>query len=96
MDKSTILEEFLVDVYVPFDCEFLMVQRSAETPVVFVTEVYRVLYTSSLQTFRVAHFTPGIAFAWTSVPFFVRRQDLQGIAIRGAVIPYVRIYLYNH
>jgi hypothetical protein len=94
MGESTLLEEFVVDIHLPFDCEFLVVQRSAETPVISLTETYHVLYNSSLQTSCVANFTPGIGFSWSSLSFFARRKDLQGITIKGAVIPYVRIHLH--
>jgi hypothetical protein len=91
MDKKTSPEEFLGDIYIPFDCEFLLVQRSAEGSAIFVTETYRITYNSALQTSRVARFTPGIGLSWSSAPFFVRRKDLQGLAIKAAVIPYVCI-----
>jgi hypothetical protein len=90
MDKSTSIEEFFTDIYVPFDSEFLVVQWSAESAQVSLNELYHVLYTRPLQTFCVANWTYSGGFSWSSVPLFARRKDLQGIAIKGAVIPYVR------
>jgi hypothetical protein len=91
MDKSVLLEDFLLDVYIPLDCEFLVIQRSVQVPATYVTETYRITHNSSLQTFCVARFTPGTGFSWSSLPFSVRRKDLQGLAIKATVIPYVCI-----
>jgi hypothetical protein len=91
MDKNTSLEEFFVNIYIPFDCEFLVAQWSAETLKVSVTEIYHLVHTRPLQTFSIANWTSGDGFSWSSVPLFTRRKNLQGITIKGAVISYVRI-----
>jgi hypothetical protein len=91
MNDSTSLEEFFANIYIPFDCEFVVAQWSVTTLQLSLTELYRVVYDRPLQTFRIANWTYRRGFSWSSAPFFARRRNLQGITIKGAAIPYVRI-----
>jgi hypothetical protein len=90
VNESTSLEKLFANIYIPFDCEFLVAQWSVTSLELSLTELYRVFYNRPLQTFRVANWTSRGGFSWSSVPFFSRR-NLQGITIKGAAIPYVRI-----
>jgi hypothetical protein len=91
VDKNTSVEEFFAGIYVPFDSEVLVAQWSAGRLQLALTELYHVLYTRPLLTSRVANWTSGGGLSWSSVSLFARRKDLQGIAIKVAVIPHVRI-----
>lgn len=92
MDSSTSVEEFFAGIHIPFDSEFLVAQWSAQRVQLSLTELYRVHYASPLQTFCIGNWTYNGGLSWSSVPFFTRRKDLKGIAIKAAVIPYVRTF----
>jgi hypothetical protein len=91
MQKRIPLEELFANIYIPFDCEFIVAQWSVTNTEVSLTEIYRVLYNIPLQTFRTANWTSTGGFSWSTAPFVLRRGNLQGISIKAAVVPYVCI-----
>lgn len=85
------LDKFFAHIYMPIDCEFLVVQRSFGTDeegVEFkITEVYHVHPSRALQIHRVGNWSSVNGLTWTNNPFYYRRRDLQGIVLKGAFIP---------
>jgi hypothetical protein len=86
------VKNFLGDIHIPFDCEFLVAQRSAgegeaETS---VTEVYHVQPTLPLRECRVAKWNAGSGITWFITPTSRRRTDLQGITIKAEFRKQVR------
>jgi hypothetical protein len=89
LDSMTSLEDFVSDVYIPLDCEFLVAQRSNGTEdgdlEVSLTEVYNVHPTRRLQINPVARWISNCGITWSEVSFLERRADLQGISLKAAV-----------
>jgi hypothetical protein len=79
--------KFLTGTHIPFDCEFLVAQRSAgedENVEVYLTEVYHIHPRLSLQEHRVANWTHVSGIVWFIGPINHRRRNLQGITIKAA------------
>jgi hypothetical protein len=91
LDKNSPLQEFFADINIPFDCEFLVAQPEGDN-VVGLIEVYRVGPTLPLQTYRFGNWTPGGGLTWPSGGFYHRRNNLQGLVLRTAVID---VMFYN-
>ena len=81
LDTNTSLEQFFIDINVPFDCQFLVAQPQSDH-VVVLTEVYRVSPTLPLQTYRFGNWTAGGGLTWPSQGFYIRRKDLKGLTIQ--------------
>jgi len=92
IDPVTSLEEFFIDIHIPFDCEFLVAEKSnaAGEGVMSLTEIYRVQPTQLLQTYRLGNWSSATGLTWSTVPFNQRRGDLQGVTIKAAVRADVR------
>jgi hypothetical protein len=78
VDSITSLEDFFADIYIPFDCEFLVAQRSNGTEdgdlEVSLTEVYNVHPTRPLQINPVARWSYNIGLiVWCLLPWQKRR-----------------------
>jgi hypothetical protein len=90
LDPVTSLEEFFIDVHIPFDCEFLIAEnsnvRDEEHLELTLTEVYRVHLSGPLQKYRVGNWSSGAGITWSTVPFYQRRGNLQGITIKAAIV----------
>ncbi|XP_021923390.1 probable glutamate receptor [Zootermopsis nevadensis] len=85
LDKNSSLEELFTDINIPFDCEFLVAQPE-DDHAVGLTEVYRVSPTLPLQTYRFGNWTPDGGLTWPSRGFYHRRNSLQGLVLKTAVI----------
>jgi len=77
LDMNTSLEQFFIDIDIPFDCHFLVAQPQSDH-VVVLTEVYRVSPTLPLQTYRFGNWTAGGGLTWPSQGLYMRRNKLQG------------------
>jgi hypothetical protein len=86
LDTRAVLDEVFKDVYIPFDCEFLVAQQEGT---VSLTEVYRISDGQPLQMHRVADWSYETGFVWTATSFYKRRGDLQGLLIIGSAYPQV-------
>jgi hypothetical protein len=86
LDSATTPNEFFADIFIPFDCEFLVVQTAYGDVEVSVTEVYHVHPTRALQMYRVANWTSGSGLTWSTIAFHHRRRNLQAIVLKGAFI----------
>jgi hypothetical protein len=90
LDPEISVEKFFADIHIPFDCEFLVGEILNEAGPgdmdVSLTEVYRVQTTQGLQKYRAGTWSFGTGLAWSTVPFYQRRSDLQGITIRAAIV----------
>ncbi|KAJ9598771.1 hypothetical protein L9F63_026692, partial [Diploptera punctata] len=82
---TTSISQFYSDIYIPYDCEFLIAQLSNQK-IVTLSEVYRVHSTSELNVLPVANWNPISQLNWTANEFNERRQDLRGLVIKAAVI----------
>lgn len=96
MDTTTTIDEFLDDIYIPFDSEFLVAQSSSgvatQDSEVSLTEVYQVRDTLPLQQYRIGNWSSVSGLSWTTMQLHQRR-DLQGVVIRCVFIPEVRLVL---
>ena len=73
------LDDFFRDIFVPYDCEFTVVQRAGDELV--LTEVYRQYLDQILQKHVVATWR-NQNFLWTKLTLLERRKDLQNATIR--------------
>jgi hypothetical protein len=85
LDTRWPLDEFFSDVYIPFDCEFVVVQ-SARDEGVILTEVYRVSPSFPLQKYRFGTWSAGDGLFCTDKGFYQRRDNLQGLALSTAFL----------
>jgi hypothetical protein len=82
LDTNTSLEQFFMDINIPFDCQFLVAQPLSDH-VVLLTEVYRVSPTLPLQTYRFGKWTAGGCLTWPSQGFYTRRKNLKGLTFQA-------------
>ncbi|XP_069704832.1 glutamate receptor U1-like [Periplaneta americana] len=82
------MDQFFRDVYIPFDCEFLVAQSdtSSDGLRVLLTEVYHMHPTHQMQMLHAGVWSPRVGLTWTSIPFLLRRGDLHGVTLKGAVV----------
>jgi hypothetical protein len=85
VDKKWPLDEFFSDVYIPFNCEMVVVQPAGEEGAI-LTEVYRVGSSFPLQKYRFGTWSAGDGLFCTDKGFYQRRDNLQGLALRVAFI----------
>lgn len=81
LDTAWLLDEFLSDVYIPFDCEFVVVQPAGDRGAI-LTEVYRVRPSFPLQKYPFCIWSAGDGLFCTDKGFYQRRDNLQGIALK--------------
>jgi hypothetical protein len=83
LDTQLLLEEFFLDTYIPFDCEFLVVQEAGNNAVL-LTEVYRIKSELPLQTRLFGTWTSPSGLTWPNINLHRRRDNLQGITLKTA------------
>ena len=83
VDTKWPLDEFFSDVYIPFDCEFVVVQLLGDEGAI-LTEVYRVKPSFPLQKYRFGTWSTRDSLFCTDKGFYQRRDNLQGIALKTA------------
>jgi hypothetical protein len=76
------LEHLFADIYIPFDCEFL-VAREGPKGAVSLFEVYRVNRTSPLRSFLLAVGSQKSGLVWDKRSLYERRNDLCGATIKA-------------
>jgi len=76
------LEQFFIDINIPFDCQFLVAQPHSDQ-VVVLTEVYRISSTLPLQKNCFGNWTAGGGLTWPSQGFYMRRKNLKGLTIQA-------------
>jgi hypothetical protein len=81
---SESLEEFFRDVYIPLDCQFL-VAHPQDTDVV-IREVYHVARNFPLTKNYFGIWSQERGIAVTTISFFERRNDLQGMTMKAATM----------
>ncbi|KAJ4428309.1 hypothetical protein ANN_24328, partial [Periplaneta americana] len=82
---SSDLDHFFLGSDIPFDCEFLVAQQlDSQSQVVQLTEVYRVSPTMALQQSFFGNWTPIDGLWTTSLSFYERRNNLQGLTLKTA------------
>jgi hypothetical protein len=80
-DQSLMLESLFIDVYVPFDCLFLVAREDRKGNVTLL-EVYRVNRTSPLLSFQLAVWSPKFGLLWNKRSLYERRNNLHGVALK--------------
>jgi hypothetical protein len=85
LDAKLLLDEFFLGIYIPFDCEFLVVQRSRWHTAV-LTEVYRVNSTLPLQTYPFGTWNSHGGLTSPKISFYQRRDNLKGLVLRTAFL----------
>jgi len=85
VDTTWPLDEFFSDVYIPFDCEFVVVQPAGDEGAV-LTEVYRVRPSSPLQKYHFGTWSAVDGLFCTDKSLYQRRDNLQGLALKTAFL----------
>jgi hypothetical protein len=86
LEAKLLSEEFFLDIYIPFDCEFLVVQGAGDDDIVLLTEVYRVESALPLQTRLFGTWTSSGGLTWPNISLYQRRYNLQGITLKSAFV----------
>jgi hypothetical protein len=81
---ETSVDQFLKDVYIPVDCEFIVAQRSGENAVQ-LTEVYRMAKELPLHRQHFGIWNQDLLHA-TTESLLRRRSDFHGFTITAASI----------
>jgi hypothetical protein len=84
METDCALEEYFINITVPFDCQFLVAQKKEGYNI--LTEVYHVSPALPLQTYRFGKWSPHVGVSWPSLPFYQRRRSLQNTVLRAGVL----------
>jgi hypothetical protein len=80
------IEDFFTEIYIPFDCEFLVVHKEHDCHFT-LTEVYRVSPSLPLQTRRRRNLA-----SLNNRNLYRRRDNLQGLVVRSVVHESVSVY----
>ena len=83
-NSSVLLEHLFADIYIPFDCEFL-VARDDPKGGVSLFEVYRVNRTAPLQIHLLAFGSQQSSLSWDKRSLYERRNDLFGATIKAVI-----------
>lgn len=76
------MEHLLADIYIPFDCEFLVARENPKGGV-SLFEVYRVNRTATLHSRLLADGSQPLSLSWDNRSLYERRNDLFGATIRA-------------
>jgi hypothetical protein len=89
LDRRMSLEDYFSNTHVPVNCQFLVAQEQDVTKdncsAVTLTEVFRVHRTHPLLTYSRGTWSSCYGFAWSTVPFDVRRGNLHGAVIPSGI-----------
>ncbi|XP_076302865.1 putative glutamate receptor [Lasioglossum baleicum] len=92
---GTKIEEFLSNIYVPFDCVLMVAQRAADGSGELVRDVYRIDREDGLRSMDFGWWNASKGFHGPLLGLYQRRHDLQGRNIRVVSIhdpPVSRIF----
>lgn len=79
---GTKIEEFLSNIYVPFDCVLMVAQRAADGSGELVRDVYRIDREDGLRSMDFGWWNASKGFHGPLLGLYQRRHDLQGRNIR--------------
>ncbi|XP_017889863.1 glutamate receptor U1-like [Ceratina calcarata] len=79
---DTAPEQFLANVYVPFDCVLLVARRDTEGRGEVVRDMYRIGNENHLRSMRFGAWDPARGFQGPTLGLYQRRRDLHGHNIR--------------
>lgn len=82
---ETRFEEFLSDVYIPFDCVFMVAQRDSQGTEI-IQDVYRIGKEDYLRSMTFGMWNASHGFQGPFLGLYQRRHDLHGHNIRVAAI----------
>jgi hypothetical protein len=80
-DQSIMLETLFTDVYVPFDCLFLVASEDRKGNVTLL-EVYRVNRAAPLLSLQLAVWSPIYGLLWDKRSLYERRNNLHGVTLK--------------
>jgi hypothetical protein len=83
--ETKLLDEYFLGIHIPFDCEFLVAQRTGDNTVV-LSEIYRVNSSYALQTYPFGAWTRHGDLSCPNVSLYQRRDNLQGLVLRTAFL----------
>jgi hypothetical protein len=83
-ESGSLLEKFFTGINIPFDCEFLVAQKTDGC--ITLTEIYSISPALPLQTYRFGNWSPRVGVSWPSLRFYQRRNGLQNIVLRAGVL----------
>jgi hypothetical protein len=90
-DQSITLESLFTDVYVPFDCLFL-VAREDQKGNVTLLEVYRLNRTTPLLSLQLAVWSPKFGLLWDKRLLYERRNNLHGVTLKVTTYPVKELF----
>ena len=82
-NSSVLLEHLFADIYIPFDCEFLVAREDPKGGF-SLFEVYRANRTAPLQSHLLAVGSQQSSLSWDMRSFYERRKNLFGATLRVA------------
>jgi hypothetical protein len=82
-NSSVLLEHLFSDIYIPFDCEFLVAREDPKGGL-SLFEVYRANRREPLQSHLLAVGSQQSSLSWDMRSLYERRKDLFGATIRAA------------
>jgi hypothetical protein len=82
--SGSLLEDIFTGITIPFDCEFLVVQKRDSS--IILTEVYHISPSRPLQMNCLGNWSPPTDISWPSEEFFQRRHSLQNIGLTAGVL----------
>ena len=90
LDRSDTLDDYFDGVFIPINCEFLVVEWKGNYGFV-IKEVYNVAPQVHYDVGQVGTWKADGLATWTEQSIFTRRKNLRKIVINAAVEPDVRI-----
>jgi hypothetical protein len=76
-----LLETLFADIYVPFDCIFLVAREDLKGTLT-VMEVYRVSRSAPLLIHQLAVWSPKFGLLWDKRSLYERRNNLHGVTLK--------------
>jgi hypothetical protein len=89
-DSSLILEHAFTDVYIPFDCEFLVAREDLRGHVTLL-EVYRMNRTMPLLSLQLAVWSLQFGLLWDERSLYERRNHLHGVRFKAVTFQVKRL-----
>ncbi|XP_034946540.1 uncharacterized protein [Chelonus insularis] len=87
MQDKTSIEDFFEDVYIPFNCKFMISKKSLDIEdSEVITEIYRVYFGKQLKQDFFATWNTLTGMDPPSLPFFMRRKNLDSQLLRVSSI----------
>lgn len=88
---DTSIEDYFKDMYIPFDCNFLVAQKDSSGTAETITEVYQIEPDTPIIRGTFATYNEQDGVKTTTITFYDRRSDLRGKHFRVTSIEVITI-----